>query len=475
MQRIFRTKGKLCSLEDASGEPVSGVLAEGRPVLVDAKYELKPSPQQPLQVDIYGWDLFGMGQTRDRLILDNGVVLTGRTYGGGIGGGRSEVRRMRLFDIEEQKLELHPEEAKSSSPEIDAALLGVVSTYPIAHGICAKGVARPGFPFSLRNQLPKKLNKATWNFSALRLHHEGIEITFVATSRYWRNLVDPASLQHDAVVGIRRSDDGALKWDELNRVVSLLSDFLGWINHCRAPVFHVKGYHGGKLVYKAYDLNPHATVRRDSFSWLPTRSPEDVSREQAEQVQSLLDGFAQTRARNKEDNGVFHIALQMLASPSKGSPRGGASVGYLRDTFGACSILISMLIGTTATRSRRDVIWKCLKEIGVDDKLPLESRNDRDYILTNHPELWWGINRGDIIEDEKGSLSRAVANVENWLLHIDDPKNAAMLLGLPGWIQRYLVEVSIWLADLMILKVIGYEGWFFNRLTRETEVVPWKE
>ena len=416
-----------------------------------------------------------MGQTQDRLVLDNGVVLTGRTYGGGIGGGRSETRRARLVDIEERKIELYPAVAGSSSPELDTALLGVVSTYPLAHGVCAKGVARPGCPFSLRNRLPKNLNKATWSFSALRLHHKEIEITFVATSRYWRMLVDLEYLQHDAVVGLRRLDGDALNWDELNRVVSLLSDFLGWINHCRSPVFHVKGYHKGKLVYKGYDLNPHATVRRDAFSWLPTRGPKDVSSEQSGQVQTLLDGFAQTWARNEEENGAFHIARQMLASRSKGSPRRSAAVGYLRDTFGACSILISMLIGTTGTRSRRDVIWNCLREIGVEDKLPLENHEDRDYILNNHAELWWGINRGDILEEEKGSLSRAVANVENWLLHIDDPKNASMLLGLPGWVQHYLVEVSIWLADLMILKVIGYDGWFFNRLTRKTEIVPWKE
>lgn len=473
MQRVFRTKGKLCLLEDANGEPVSGVLAEGRPVLVDVKYELKPSPQQPLQVDIYGWDLLSMGQTRDRLILENGVVLTGRSYGGGIRSGRSEVNKIRLVDIEEGKIELYPTVAGSRPTEMDSALLGVVSTHPLAHGVCAQGVARPAFPFSYRTELPKKLNKATWSFSTLRLHQEGMEITFVVTSRYWRKLVNWTTLQHDSIIGLRRLDDGVLEWDDFNRLVSLLSNFLGWINHCRSPVFHIKGYRRGKLVYKGYDLYPHPTVRRDAFSWLPISGQQNRIGSQAEQLQRLLDGFAKTWAKNEEDRGMFHIALQMLASHSKGSPRHNAAIGYLRDTFGACSILIGILIGATGKRTRRDVIWNCLKEIGVNDELPLESRNARDYILRNHPELWWGINRGDILKEEKGTLSRAVANVENWLLHLDDPKNAAMLLELPGWVQQYLVEVSIWLADLMILRVVGYEGWFFNRLTRKTEVVPW--
>ena len=86
----------------------------------------------------------------------------------------------------------------------------------------------------------------------------------------------------------------------------------------------------------------------------------------------------------------------------------------------------------------------------MSDELPLESRDDRNYVVQNHPELWRGVKRGEILEDEKGTLSRPIANVENWLLHIDDPRNAGMLLGLPVSVQQYLVEASTWLADLMV-------------------------
>ena len=61
MRRLFRAKGRLFWLEDAEGEPVSSVLAEGWPVLVDVGYELKPSPYQPLRVDIYGRGSVGLG------------------------------------------------------------------------------------------------------------------------------------------------------------------------------------------------------------------------------------------------------------------------------------------------------------------------------------------------------------------------------------------------------------------------------
>ena len=470
MKKLFRAKGRLFWLENAERERVSGVLAEGRPVLVDVGYELRPSPYQPLRVDIHGRDLVGLGQTRDRLELDNGVVLTGRTYGGGFGGG--EVRRIRLLDVEEPKIELYTTRTLSSSVDVDAVVFGVVSSRPLGHGASANGVARPGFPFSFRTRFPKAL-KTNWSTAALRLHHERLEITLVGTTSYWRKFIDTRTLQHDSIIGVRRLNGDLLKWDEINQVTSLLSNFLGWINHCRSPVFHIKGYRKGKLVYKGFDLHPHATVRRDEFSWLPMFGPKDGDRTQANPVQNLLDCFWRAWVRNVENRGVFHIALDMLRSRSKGSPRDSAAIGYLRDTFGACSILVGMLIGPSGNRTRRDVIWSCLKEIGVDDRLPIETQDDRDYVLEHCPELWWGTKRGEILEDEKGTLSRPLANVENWLLHIDDPRNAKMLLGLPGSVQRYLVEVCAWLADLMVLKVVGFQGWYFNRLTRQTELVPW--
>ena len=463
--------GRLFWIEDANGKQISKVPVEGQPVLVDIQYELKPLPHLPLMVEIYGQNLFGMGQTRERLELDNGVVLTGRISGGGFGSEISEIRRVMLLDVEELKIELFPTEADSPSSDVDAVIAGVVSSYPLGHGVCANGVARPGFPFSYRNGFPKEM-KGTWSTHALRIYQEHLEITFVETSRYWRRLVNERELQHDTIVGIRSLDRSALKWEDVNRIISLLSNFLGWINHCSSPVFHIKGYRKGKLVYKGYDLHPNPTVRRDVFSWLPLFNSDSQSKAHAELIQELLNGFAEAWVKNEENDGIFHIALQMLRSHSKDSPRRRIALIYFRNTFSACSILVSMLGGPCGSRSRHDVIRKSLREIGVDDELPLRSQDERDHLEQNHPELWSSRN-GEIIEKEMGTLSRPLANVENWLIHIDNPKNASRLLSLHSSVQHYFVEISIWLADLMILKVVGYRNKYFNRLTRETEVVPW--
>lgn len=74
---------------------------------MDVKYELKPFTYPPLVVDVYGRGLWGTGQ-RERLELDNSLVLTGRTWGGVLGGDSGEIRRVRMFDVEESRIELHP-------------------------------------------------------------------------------------------------------------------------------------------------------------------------------------------------------------------------------------------------------------------------------------------------------------------------------------------------------------------------------
>ena len=464
-------------VKDASGKPVSNRFEW--PVIVNAKYELKPAPQQPLIIEIYGPNLIGMGQTLDRLVLDNGITLTGRTIGGGGKLNTGEIKRMRMFDLEPGKIVLRPTNAGSPSPNIDSAVCGVVSSHPLGRDNCANGVARPGFPFSFRDTFPEHFKKTRWSSHALRLHYGDLEIIFVGTSEYWKRLIAPGTLQHDSIVGVRKSNSGTMTWDEFNDAASLLSNFLGWINHCVSPVFHVKAYKKRRLVYRGYDPYPHATIQRDEFSWLPQFGRENEhggnTGRHADMVQDLLNSFVQVWDKNIAERGIFHLALQMLRSREKGSPMDKPTIGYMRDTFTACDILLGMLIGSSSGRGRHDVMLHCIKQVGVENKLPSLEKKDRDYVIQKHPELWWAENQSRVLEDDraKGTLHRPLANVENWLLHIGDPKNAKMLLSLPISLQQYLLGVSIWLADLMLLKVVGYCGFYYNRLTHETETVPW--
>ena len=265
MHKIFRAEGTLHTVSDARGKRVNDDWE--RHVIVDAKYELRPSPQKPLVVEIYGYDLVGLGRCTEKLVLDNGVVLTGRTQGGSFRKHNEspKIHRIQMLDVQERRVDLYPTHAKEDAPEIDSAVFGVVSSYPLDK--CGNGFASPSRPFTFSKDDPDHLKR--WTTEALRLYHGYIEITVVGTSHYWKNLVDQQTLYHESIVGIRKKGGGVLPWEDLNRSIHLLENFLGWLNHCVSPVFHVKAYHKGKLVYRGYDLHPHPTVQRDGFSWFP--------------------------------------------------------------------------------------------------------------------------------------------------------------------------------------------------------------
>ena len=112
--------GRLFRIEDVNGKQISKIPTEGQRVLVEIHYELRRSSHSPLKVEIHGQFLFGMGQTRDRIELNNGVVLTGRLFGIGSGSKPSNFVRAELLDVEESKIALFPTEAGSQALDVDA-------------------------------------------------------------------------------------------------------------------------------------------------------------------------------------------------------------------------------------------------------------------------------------------------------------------------------------------------------------------
>ncbi len=480
MQTLFREEGKFSWLKDASGNVVSGFWAKGFSVVADVQYQLKPHPEQSLWANVYGVGFSGAGATRNRLTLANGVVLTGRGFGGSLGENWSTNEKISLYDIEETLVTLPPTEDGVPSPKVDAVVLGVIASTPLGSAACSNGVARPGYPFSFIPNFPED-PKSTWSSHALRIYLDNLEITFVQSSKYWRRLVD-SRLRCDSIVGVRRCDKTGLDWDEINLTTTLISKFLGWVNHCAAPIFHIKGYRKGKVVYRGYNVNPYATVPRDTFSWLPEFPVEGEPEAHAHLVEDLLRRFAAKWQRNWEEKGVFHIALQFLRSPLKGPPRQGPSVGYLRDTFTACAILSRMLDTDAKDNMKRiEVMQRCLQQLCVVDKLPIDNSHDQHNFAERYSDLWRKRGKngklGDVQETahQRCTLSHPITNMMNWLLHLDEAPNAEMLLDMPNAIQKYLVDVSVWLSDLMVLKTIGYQGLYFSRLTQQTEQVPWSK
>lgn len=476
MHTICTARGTIEFVEDENGQPARDPWP--RPVEVRLRYELKPSPRQPLHVDITGRHLFSLGAI-EKLTLDNGVILTGRTFVVGLLDPNG-ISRQRMTDVQETGIRLSPDDVEEAPPEIDSAVLGVVSSEPLAHGACTTGGwARAGRPFLfIEGPLPEEraTRETRWiGLSTLRMFHRSFEMCFSPTSAYWRNLVDTRMLSHDSIVGIRKTSHSVITWPEFHQLVELLEAFMGWVNHCVAPVFHIKAYRRGRLVYRGYKLQPHATGRRDRYSWLPKYGPNGTSALHGDMVTHALGVFADRWELNRDDRGVFHIALQLLRSREKGAPGSRPSILYLRDAFGAISILTSMLVGPNRSRGRHQTMIECLRHLNVTDRIP--DREGRRFLSEHHEELWSAANPAlsqELAQERvRGTLCRPLANVQNWLLHVDDPQNADRLLGLGRRSQGYFVQVAIWLADLMVMKVVGYEGTYLNRLSGNVEAVPW--
>ena len=420
----------------------------------------------------------GFGQTKHRLELENGVTLNGRLMGGSISpyGSVNKLQRAKFLDMDEGLVQLYPDPANASNyPEIDRLIFPLASSWPLGHGCCTSNghLSQPGRPFSSRVWSKDEEMRGSWSTHSLRLEHDGMEILIARTNAYWRQHFDPL-IGHDSVAGIRQLGGGLLDWNRTNDAIFLFEAFLGWLNHCVSPVVALKGYRRGRLVYRAYKIRPNASRPRDTFSWLPLfgLNDEEGGKQMLDKtIQDLFNKFAGEWEKNKEDRGTLHIALQFLRSRERGSPSDPPSVLYFRDAFSACSILLARY--SKIQNERFASIQACLRELAIDDVVPADA--DELDSLAKSCKWLWSRRYGDIdVEALKGrTLSRPLSNFQNWLVHFDESRNAMRILEMPRSVQAYLVEVAVWLADLMLLKGVGYSGCYFNRLSRRTEKVPW--
>lgn len=470
MHKIFETTGIIRPIRDSNGAVIEKQPYLDFKVHVEAHYLVKLYPYQSLVLTAYGHGLtipVGLGQVHTELVLDNGLTFRGRCH---VTVQQNEIDTVQMFDVQEKKIEL---DASGNSiqgelnPEIDSAVCAIVNSRPLGHGSCSVGWSHSGFPF---HQAGKGSKRAISTLT-FRLVYEHVELCFCGTSQYWKKMIDNQQIEHDLIVGIRRQDRATLNWNELNSATYFLEHFLGSLNHSSSSIFHVKAYRKNHLVYRGYKIHPVITSSRDTFSWLPAHA--DSRKKHCETIQLLFNSFIKRWKENYKSRGTFHIALQMLRNPQKGIAGEPSNIGYLRDTYSSCAILQSMISNNTGQGGREARIKSCLKYLGLRDKLPIHAHFDPMQIVDLCPHLWWGETNNRVQVNNIGNLSTPLKNIQNWMLHIDNPDDAKLLLEIPNEIQNYFLEVSTWLADLMFLKVLGYNGEYNNRLSMETCFVPW--
>ena len=464
--RILECLGALVVEVDAEGRklPDGGVRWRVRVVL---SYKVRQGATQALKVDVYGRQLMGL-IPECRVDLDNGIVMRGRLTGGRRGTDDPDaMSRCNLAGVDVEGGILVTQGAESEVV-CDEVIVPLPSSWPLATGGCTTDghYAQPGLPFSMTcNSVAGR--KGTWTSGVLRLLWRDVEIIITDTNRYWKAALD-FELTHDAaVMGMRKRSGGVLSWQDVDEVLPLMEEFIGWIGRCKVTIPHVRGYRARRVVYKGWRVRTHAATPA-AQSWLPVFNHPDMSA--MIDVQGLFNGFARAWTDNAERKGTLHLALQCLRGKERPLGRETASIMYLDHVVRACFLLLREFRDPddTGKDSNYQKFRRCCAELSIPDLDPWW--DDNVEVPKEHHWLWQ--DRGTRVA-ELGSLSRALANLRNALVHIDNDRHADRVMSLPSVVQQHLTESALWLAELLMLKVVGYDGAYYNRITMRTETVPW--
>ena len=344
--KIFESQGFVELIEDAEGKKSSSNLKV--PVYATAYYNVTVANEEALSIKLYGTPksgFIGFGSTIHRLTLENGLTFRGRLRGGGWYNDTAkmtEVVEGRLYDLQEQIVQLYPHDDTESSGtvEVDGLVFPLAASNPLGHGMCTSPhcFVTPGKPLTIRDNIIDRLG--VLNSQVLKIEYNDLLIIIAPTNRYWSKYFD-VNTGHQSIGGIRSLRGEVLDWNCVNETLTMLQSFLGWINHCRSPVTVVRGYRRRKLVYRGFRVRPDVSSPRDRYSWLPWHlDPEKDSeyRSHGMSVQALFHNFARTWDRNVAENGTFHLALQFLRSNERGALRNKPSILYFQHCFTALGI-----------------------------------------------------------------------------------------------------------------------------------------
>lgn len=338
---------------------------------------------------------------------------------------------------------------------VDRAILGISYGTLAGLGFTPSGYAKPGQPFSYANS-----RSGLRDMPAQRLVYGDFEVVLCVPSKYWRGLVSKEFVREIGVVGIRRLDGQPIKWPRIREVGNVITRFLTWLGHCQCEVFHIKGYTWGRLVRVEYSLNPYVTPSREDSSLLPLDAESYV-------IERLFDGYVQAFKDVAEGRSRFVWALHLLGRWSHDN-----SVDSFRDVIAACAILAKLLrpeVLKGYRKGRIALVEDILDILGIDDKVAGSKDAYKGY-----ERLWSRSKRGGINQEalNERRLSTPIGNIADWIIHPEDPGNAEKLGGL-GFMQNLFLHKCLLLADLLVLKVIKYDGLYTNRSTGETVPVPW--
>jgi hypothetical protein len=252
-----------------------------------------------------------------------------------------------------------------------------------------------------------------------------------------------------------RSKKGPISYSDLQEPFHAFSMFLTFLNGRRCSPFFKQGVHNEEVLwtdYKGYSINQYKYV----FTW-PT--------------EFIVDGL----------NGIWKIFYELWKSEEDKDFLVTAVHWYVEANGNAGLIDGAIIMAQTALELIYNWLLIERKKLLIGKDADIISASNKIRLLLSHlevstdfPELCSDLKSiPDIVDAPDG-----LVQIRNALVHAQADKRKK-LLKISFEVKAHALHLGVWYIELALLKILGYEGYYKNRTSKNNlsikGPVPWKK
>jgi len=249
---------------------------------------------------------------------------------------------------------------------------------------------------------------------------------------------------------------GAISFEEFKQIHFGLSNFLFFINGRRtAPIFS-KGIHDGETLwtdYSAFNVDQYKNVS----SWTEFQWFDDIS--------YIWQNYL-TLWKNQNDKDFLNTVIHWYVEAN-------SNAAYVEGSIILAQTALELIYNWLIIERKKLIIGNDAENISASNKIRLilsELRID-STIPSQYIEL---TNFSQQANAEYIDAPEVLTKVRNALIHGQEKKRRD-LMNMDTQAKYQALQVALWYIELAILKILKYEGRYWNRAMQQNDIVPWKE